>query len=454
MNPSPRFTLALLLGDLGAMFLVFNLIGCLRGVVYWQSPLVWPVLLPAILLVITIALIDGYSPRTDYLSLDYTGQHLLAVALAALATLLTTYVVFSGGLALQQSRAVIIFSFLLVFPLGLALRRLLALRRAAVRLHHDLVYIGDEASGLNFAAECERLHHGRTLIRAAVPPTPPDATRPSIEEIVTRIEKGALAADAIVLRESALNLPAGMPDRLMRLHFEGTPSYTLERYHEQVWRKIPLYRINPVWLFQGGFQLARDPLFERGKRVADLLLAIVGLLAASPLLLVAAALIRLEDGGPVFFHQTRVGRHRRPFKLLKLRTMRVTPPAAEGSRYTAKGDSRITRFGRFLRASRLDEFPQLWNVIKGDMSMIGPRAEWDSLVADYEKQIPCYHFRHLVRPGITGWAQVNYPYGANIEDTLRKLEYDLYYIRHYSFRLDAAIVLKTIHVMLTAKGGR
>jgi len=123
-----------------------------------------------------------------------------------------------------------------------------------------------------------------------------------------------------------------------------------------------------------------------------------------------------------------------------------------GSDYTQKNDHRITRLGSFLRASRLDEVPQLWNVLVGDMSLIGPRAEWVRLVEDYEKQIPCYHFRHLVKPGITGWAQVNYPYGANLEDTLRKLEYDLYYIRYFSFVLDASIVLKTIHIMLFGKG--
>ena len=108
--------------------------------------------------------------------------------------------------------------------------------------------------------------------------------------------------------------------------------------------------------------------------------------------------------------------------------------------------------GKFLRTTRIDEIPQLWTVIRGEMSMIGPRAEWDKLVTDYEREIPCYFFRHLVKPGVTGWAQVNYPYGANLEDTRRKLEYDLFYIRHYSFRLDAAIVLKTIHIMLFGKG--
>ncbi len=120
--------------------------------------------------------------------------------------------------------------------------------------------------------------------------------------------------------------------------------------------------------------------------------------------------------------------------------------------YTAKGDLRITRIGKFLRTYRLDELPQMLNVLSGDMSLIGPRAEWDKLVTDYEQQIPCYHFRHLVKPGITGWAQVNYPYGANLDDTLRKLEYDLYYIRHFSLQIDASIVLKTIHIMLFGKG--
>ena len=166
-------------------------------------------------------------------------------------------------------------------------------------------------------------------------------------------------------------------------------------------------------------------------------------------ILPAAFAIWLEDRGPVFFRQTRIGKNHAPFQLIKLRTMRVN---AGGGRYTQKDDRRITCVGRFLRASRLDEFPQLVNVLRGEMSMIGPRAEWDVLVHDYEAQIPCYHFRHLVKPGITGWAQVSYPYGASLDDTLRKLEYDLYYIRHFSFLIDAAIVLKTIHIMIFGKG--
>ena len=123
-----------------------------------------------------------------------------------------------------------------------------------------------------------------------------------------------------------------------------------------------------------------------------------------------------------------------------------------GDRYTREGDSRVTSLGTFLRKTRLDELPQLWNVLIGDMSLIGPRPEWVKLVEDYELVVPHYHFRHLVRPGITGWAQVNYPYGASVEDSLQKLSYDLYYIRNFSLRLDAEVTLKTLHVMFFGKG--
>ncbi len=256
--------------------------------------------------------------------------------------------------------------------------------------------------------------------------------------------------EAIVLRESNLDLPPEIAQQLVRLFFEGVPTYTLEFFHQVYWNKIPLYRLDPAWLFQDGFRITREPVFERIKRVSDIALSAVGLLLAAPVIAVAVAAIWIEDRGPVFFRQTRMGKNSVPFRLAKLRTMRAGD--ATGDPYTRPGDLRITRTGRFLRATRLDELPQLWNVLKGDMSLIGPRAEWDRLVDDYERQIPCYYFRHLVKPGITGWAQVNYPYGASLEDTIRKLEYDLYYIKYFSFRLDASIVLKTIHIMLFGKG--
>jgi lipopolysaccharide/colanic/teichoic acid biosynthesis glycosyltransferase len=269
------------------------------------------------------------------------------------------------------------------------------------------------------------------------------------EEVLAEVQSGKLAVEAIIMRETSRELHLEINQRLLNLFFGGVPTYTLELFHQVHWQKVPLYRLNQMWLFQEGFQIAREPVFERLKRVSDILLSAIGLSLAAPLFSAAALAIWLEDRGPVFFSQVRIGRNRVPFRIMKLRTMR---PSAGGDRYTHVGDNRITRVGRFLRATRIDEFPQLWNVLHGEMSLIGPRAEWDRLVEDYERQIPCYYFRHLVKPGITGWAQVNYPYGASVEDTLRKLEYDLYYIRHFSFLLDASIVLKTIHVMIFGKG--
>lgn len=453
MKTSRRFTLALLAGDFACVYLAFN-----AAAWFWlpntydiSNPLTWSLLLPAGLMALAFALIDGYDVKTDYLSLDYVSQHLLAVMGALLATVFFTYVAVTDEFALQTSRVIPVLAFTLLAPTTLAGRRFLCLRRAAVRHAHAVVFAGDETSAAEFAQECARMNFASPLRLVAASKTSPNDPRPSLAEIVAEIETGQSQLDAIVLRESSLELPEGLPQRLVQLHFAGIPTYTLELFHEVVWRKIPLYRINQTWLFQEGFTLAREPLFERCKRLSDIALAATVLLLALPLVTAAALAIKCDDRGPVFFRQIRIGQHGRPFTLYKLRTMRAS---AGGSRYTAAKDPRITRIGSFLRSSRLDELPQLWNVLRGEMSMIGPRAEWDVLVSDYQKNIPCYHFRHLVRPGITGWAQVNYPYGANLEDTLRKLEFDLYYIRHYSFRLDAAIVLKTIHVMLFRKGGR
>ncbi len=448
MNNNRSSALALLLAD--TLFLLFfmNVVGMLRGVIAPNSPLIWPLLGPLFLFVGAIYLIDGYKIRTSMLSLDYTSQHLIAVAAALVTTLLLTFVIIPAGFPLQQSRAVIALSFLVLMPATLVIRRGLHLRIASTGHPKSIVFAGDANSCREFKAECSRMSLVQTVITATINPSEGEGS-PSLVSVIDEIHAGNLDVEAIVLKESRIEPEEDVSARLVQLYFKGLPSYTLELFHQLYWRKIPLYRLNQTWLFQEGFQIAREPVFERAKRISDIAFAVVGLTLAAPLLLVAGILIRLQDGGPVFFSQTRIGRNRVPFSVYKLRTMRTD---SAGSRYTTPDDQRITRIGRFLRTSRLDEVPQLWNVLIGDMSLMGPRAEWDELVKEYEAKIPCYHFRHLVKPGITGWAQINYPYGASLDDTLRKLEYDLYYIRHFSFVLDASIVLKTIHVMLFGKG--
>jgi exopolysaccharide biosynthesis polyprenyl glycosylphosphotransferase len=456
MTSARKFSLTLLALDAFAVLVVFNTVTFLRGLEPQGGFLVMPLLGPIVAVAFALYLVDGYKSQTDLLSLDYASLHAIAMVGAMLATLLTTYAILPSGFELQSSRSVIALSYVLLIPVTLETRRLIRLRSTGGREPRALVFIGDDESHEAFRADCRRSKMVQPVIWAANHPATSTSENRSegpkrLSEVISQIEAGQLSVEAIVLRESRAELDPELSLRLVKLFLTGVPTFTLELFHQVYWRKIPLYRLDQIWLFQEGFQIAREPVFERVKRVADLVAAALALTATSPLLLLAALAIRLEDGGPVFFKQRRIGRNHTGFFLYKLRTMRPGADAG-GELYTRIDDDRVTRVGRILRATRIDELPQMWNVLRGQMSLIGPRAEWDRLVETYERDIPCYHFRHLVKPGITGWAQVNYPYGGSTDDTLRKLEYDLYYIRHFSFVLDASIVLKTIHVMLTGKG--
>ena len=185
------------------------------------------------------------------------------------------------------------------------------------------------------------------------------------------------------------------------------------------------------------------------KNFIDYFMAMTLLLVTIPILVFSVLKIREQSPGPVLFKQTRVGAMMLPFVVLKFRSMHVH---SELNPYTQEKDDRIFPYGKFMRKARIDEVPQLWNILKGEMHFIGPRAEWNILVENYEKEIPYYHERHLVKPGITGWAQVMYPYGASIEDARQKLMYDLYYIKHWSLWLEIETILRTIGIVLGRKG--
>ena len=450
-------SLLLLVLDFLCVVLVFHLIGWLRGVWDVGTINLVPLLGPFLVFFIAVRLIDGYSARTDMMSLAYTSQHAIALLAGMLGMLLVTFVFIKDQYPLRSSRAVIAFSFIALIPLTLSYRRSVTLRVAGKRQKRPIVFVGSQASCVAFKASCEENHTNQEVLYVATDADSHESMSPLVglemhagAQLLPLVDRLAGQIEAIVLHDTSRDLPFAVSEKLMELQFDGVPTYTLELFHEVYWRKIPLDRLNQTWLFQEGFRITRDPVYARLKRVSDVAFALLGLILVSPLLLLCALAVWLEDRGPVFFAQTRVGKNRRPFRVFKFRTMR--PDTTDSNPYTQPQDTRITRTGRLLRAARLDELPQLLNVLRGDMSVIGPRAEWCKLVGRYEREIPCYHFRHLVKPGITGWAQVNYPYGADLDDTLRKLEYDLYYIRHFSFVLDASIVLKTIHIMLGGKG--
>jgi exopolysaccharide biosynthesis polyprenyl glycosylphosphotransferase len=205
-------------------------------------------------------------------------------------------------------------------------------------------------------------------------------------------------------------------------------------------------------VFSDGFQ--RSTLTSIIKRALDLACSIVGLVLSSPAMLLIGIAIRLDSKGPAIYRQTRVGLRGRPFEVLKFRSMRTDAEAENGAQWAQDEDPRVTRVGRFLRRYRLDELPQFVNVIRGEMSFVGPRPERPVFVEQLRQKISYYDERHSVRPGLTGWAQVSYHYGASFEDTARKLEYDLFYLKNMSVLFDCAIILKTIRIVLTGFGGR
>jgi exopolysaccharide biosynthesis polyprenyl glycosylphosphotransferase len=206
------------------------------------------------------------------------------------------------------------------------------------------------------------------------------------------------------------------------------------------------------WLaFSGGFHLMPGYLSMKLKRVADLILTGVLLILVSPVMLLAALAIKFDSPGSVFYSQLRSGLYGKPFKVYKFRSM-YQDAEKRGAQWSSQRDPRITRVGYWLRVMRIDELPQIWNVLCGEMSLIGPRPERPEFDVKLKEAIPYYEVRYLVKPGITGWAQVMYPYGASIEDAYEKLAYDLYYIKNYSLWLDLAIAFKTIRVVLLGKG--
>ncbi len=229
----------------------------------------------------------------------------------------------------------------------------------------------------------------------------------------------------------------------------------LASVYEEYTGKIALENLRPSWLvFSTGFRKTR--LMSLTKRTFDLIAAVCGLILASPLMLLSALLVKLESPrDPILYHQERVGLNGETFTIHKFRTMRTDAEARTGPVWSkGDGDPRITRVGRFMRHSRLDEIPQLWNVLRGDMSLIGPRPERPAFVEQLTRQIPFYGQRHVVKPGVTGWAQVRYSYGASVTDAIEKMQYDLYYVKHMSLRFDIMIALETIKIVVLRRGAR
>jgi sugar transferase (PEP-CTERM system associated) len=239
---------------------------------------------------------------------------------------------------------------------------------------------------------------------------------------------------------------------LLQCKMQGVTIENGVTFYEGLTGKILVEKVNPSWLiYSSGFRVSRWSSFA--KRFLDIMVSFFGLAFSLPVTLLSALIIKLESPGPVFYKQERVGEKGKVFKVVKFRSMR-SDAEKDGPVWAMKNDTRVTRYGSFIRKVRIDEIPQMWNVLKGEMSFVGPRPERPVFVEQLTKTIPYYALRHIVKPGITGWAQICYPYGASEEDALRKLEYDLYYIKNLSLQMDLWIIFQTIKTVLFQKGAR
>lgn len=349
----------------------------------------------------------------------------------------------------------------LLYTMGLAILVLIAdrlllnsfLGSSAFRRRVMVLGAGDRAQRLRELAERPEtgfaivayiaMSEDNRVVEEAIP-------RSAIHDLGRFVENLGVSEVVLALQERRNALP--LKD-LLRIKTKGVHVNDFSSFIERETGRVDLDTINPSWLiFSDGFSSSRM-LSSATKRVFDIAASLILLTLTLPLIILFAGLVKLDSKGPAFFRQTRVGLYGEPFTLIKLRSMR-TDAEKDGAKWAEKNDPRVTRLGRFIRKVRIDELPQTWSVLKGEMSFVGPRPEVPSFVDSLEEEIPFYGERHMVKPGITGWAQINYPYGASVEDSRCKLEYDLYYAKNYTPFLDLVILLQTLRVILWPEGAR
>jgi sugar transferase (PEP-CTERM system associated) len=270
----------------------------------------------------------------------------------------------------------------------------------------------------------------------------------TIDDIPAIVRARAVDRVVVSLADARGRLPM---DQLLEMKLSGVTFDHLASVYEEYTGKIAVENLRPSWfIFSPCFRKTRALLVL--KRALDIAVALVGLTVSFPLLVLLAIAVKASSPGPAFYRQARVGQNGRVFSVCKLRSMRQDAEAGTGPVWARRDDNRVTPLGRFMRRTRLDELPQFWNVLRGNMSFVGPRPERPEFVRSLTQQIPFYGQRHVVKPGLTGWAQVRYTYGASVEDAIQKLQYDLYYVKHLSVWFDLIIILETVKTVVSRAG--
>jgi sugar transferase (PEP-CTERM system associated) len=390
---------------------------------------------------------DLYEPQ--HVSARWEIYFRLLLVLGCLAFALSAIVYIFPGAAIAR----------FVFLLGLILvvAALIAWRSAfewisGHAVFQERVYVLGEGERANSIIETIREHReaGMVVVGWDAPTLDKDERRKTFATAVERIaSETSIDRIVIALDERRGELPV---DGLLSMRFRGVTVEEVGSVLERLTGKLQLDGLRPSdLLFCEGFRMKPSQQFLL--RVASTLVAAIGLILFLPLFPFVVLLVRLSSPGPVFFRQERVGLNGKIFNVYKFRTMGVNAEA-EGAQWAKKNDPRVTPVGQFMRKSRLDEVPQLWNVLKGDMSFVGPRPERPEFVSWLAKELPFYDVRNMIRPGLTGWAQIRYGYGANLEESREKLAYDLYYVKHQTLGLDLLIMFETIKTIIRRRGAQ
>ncbi len=441
------FVLLIVSGELGWIARAWQ-IGISLGTIQQR----WlPLLIFAALVQTAMIAVGVYGP--DALrSMRYAGARLLVAISLGIIALSAVYFMLPGHTLWRSN---LLYAMFISIALLLVIRFLLGglLGTAAFRRRVLVLGAGSRADRLRKLGD--RPEAGFVIVgfvgMSAHPPVIAEAIhRDAIANLTRHVENLGVSEVVLALEERRNALP--LKD-LLRIKTTGVHVNEFSTFLERETGRVDLDTVNPSWLiFSDGFSSGQ--MVSRAiKRGFDIVASLILLMLSAPVVLIFAVLIKLDSPGPAFFRQVRVGLFGQDFSLVKLRSMRLDAEAG-GAQWAAKADPRITRIGRLIRKLRIDELPQAWTVLKGEMSFVGPRPERPEFVSDLEEKLPFYAERHMVKPGITGWAQINYPYGASIEDSRHKLEYDLYYAKNYSPFLDVLILLQTLRVVLWNEGAR
>ena len=409
-------------------------------------------LLLGALLITMLFAVGLYSFHVAESLANLAARLLVAVFLAFVLHAIATYVFPSVRITMSALLPGLLLGSGLLFALHLAFLRLADLAHLKSRVL--VLGTGEKAAKVGVLASRGRLSRFTVVAYLELEPVARAVESARVVAMPNDLRAYAVshAVDEIVvaLEDRRGQLPL---DDLVAARLEGVRVTDYQLFAEQAQGAVDLDALSPSWFFdRGGFRTARVHLTI--KRAIDLAASVLLLAVTLPLLAATALAIKLESAGPVFYRQERVGQGGRPFMLFKFRSMRQDAEADGRPQWAQRADPRITRVGALIRKIRIDEIPQAINVLRGDMSFVGPRPERPFFVDELGAQIPFYRERHSVKPGITGWAQLNYPYGASVEDARRKLQYDLFYIKYYTVMLDLAIGLQTVRVVLWSAGAR